>query len=684
MRHSSRHLQILSLAAAALAAVPSFAGFAGTDIFLPSVGARPGVPPAVWYTTVWVHNPGASPANLTFYLLERQPNLAPRTYTDTIQPGDTRRYDNAVKSMFGVEVFGAMRVTANVRVLVGSRIYSQTTTLDDSVGQFFAGVPSSFSIGAGESTELIGVWQTRPDPESSFRYGFGFVETTGNGTCTVQVQVKDHTGSTLATRSYTVRQWEQAQKSFATEFPAIGTNNARLTVTVMEGTGRVIAFGSQIAQSSQDPSTFEMSFKDSLLAENSSGGGTITGVTAGAGLAGGGSSGNVVVSVASSGISSAMLANHSVTSAKIADGSVATADLADGAVSKTKLSASGGSNGQVLKLSGGALAWANDEQGGLTLPYAGTGSSSGPVFWVSNTSSTTGAVIAGSSVFYGVVGLLGYSNGNTGHTYGVVGETFSTSASGVFGYARATSGTARGVIGQTRSPSGQGVYGRGPNENYGYLGDKDYGALGRQGDNTSVGYLGGPHGVYGRVNSGLSGRFAGYFSGPVHVNGTLSKASGSFKIDHPLDPANKYLYHSFVESPDMMNVYNGNTITGDDGLATVELPEWFQALNRDFRYQLTVIGGGRTWAHARVAREVSNNSFVIETSVPKTRVSWQITGIRKDPYANAHRIQVEEPKPDSERGTYLHPEAWGVPPELALGYESPDGTARPDVATGDR
>ncbi len=107
LRRVGRHaLVLLTLAA------PCFAGFSGTDVFLPSVGARPGVPPAVWYTTVWVHNPNPTAANLTFYLLERQENLSPRSYTDTIPAGDTKRYDNAVKTFFGVEVFGAIRVTA--------------------------------------------------------------------------------------------------------------------------------------------------------------------------------------------------------------------------------------------------------------------------------------------------------------------------------------------------------------------------------------------------------------------------------------------------------------------------------------------------------------------------------------------------------------------------------------------
>src|SRR5262249_7071802 len=102
--------------------------------------------------------------------------------------------------------------------------------------------------------------------------------------------------------------------------------------------------------------------------------------------------------------------------------------------------------------------------------------------------------------------------------------------------------------------------------------------------------------------------YALYAQGRLHVNGTPSKVKGSFKIDHPLDPANKYLSHSFVESPDMMNIYNGNVMTDRSGEAWVELPTYFEALNRDFRYQLTVIG---QFAQAAVATEIRNNRFSI-------------------------------------------------------------------------
>jgi Collagen triple helix repeat (20 copies) len=167
--------------------------------------------------------------------------------------------------------------------------------------------------------------------------------------------------------------------------------------------------------------------------------------------------------------------------------------------------------------------------------------------------------------------------------------------------------------------------------------------------------------------------------GDVNVTGNLSKGGGSFKIDDPLDPANKYLYHSFVESPDMMNVYNGNVTTDAHGLATIVLPEYFEALNRDFRYQLTVIG---QFAQAIVASEIHGNRFTIRTSKKGVRVSWQVTGIRQDAYANVHRIPTEVDKPLQEQGHYLHPEAFGVSPELAVGAHSAAPTAEASVADG--
>jgi hypothetical protein len=149
----------------------------------------------------------------------------------------------------------------------------------------------------------------------------------------------------------------------------------------------------------------------------------------------------------------------------------------------------------------------------------------------------------------------------------------------------------------------------------------------------------------------------GFFAGNLNVTGNLTKGSGSFKIDHPLDPENKYLSHSFVESPDMKNVYDGVARLDAKGEAWVSLPEYFEALNGDFRYQLTAIGAPAPRLY--VAKEVSQNRFKIAGGRPGGRVSWQVTGIRHDAYANAHRIPVTEDKPSTEQGRYLHPDVYG-------------------------
>jgi hypothetical protein len=120
-----------------------------------------------------------------------------------------------------------------------------------------------------------------------------------------------------------------------------------------------------------------------------------------------------------------------------------------------------------------------------------------------------------------------------------------------------------------------------------------------------------------------------------------------------------------------MNVYNGNITTNGRGFATVRMPRWFQALNRTFRYQLTIVG--RSFAQAIVWTPIHQNRFTIRTNEPRVRVSWQVTGVRHDPYANAHRIQVLLPKSEANQGRYVYPQGYGKPRSLEV---RPPGAVR--------
>ncbi len=202
-------------------------------------------------------------------------------------------------------------------------------------------------------------------------------------------------------------------------------------------------------------------------------------------------------------------------------------------------------------------------------------------------------------------------------------------------------------------------------DSYGGNGVTATGGTGGTGAGVGGSFMGGNSGAAGVgifVVAG-NGDLAGDFLGNVNVSGSFSAGAKNFKIDHPLDPANKYLVHASVESSEMMNIYTGNVTTDAQGQATVQLPEWFEELNTDFRYQLTVIG---QFAQAIVAREIEHNHFEIRTSAPNVKVSWQVTGVRQDAYAKANPLVVEQEKEARLRGFYIHPELYGAPPEKQI------------------
>ncbi|HHQ48848.1 MAG TPA: hypothetical protein ENK19_08210, partial [Acidobacteria bacterium] len=368
-----KRFHILGLVFLAMAASGTllWGGVPGTDIFVPSLARTHGAHGSMWYATAWIHNPGTAEVQVTVsYLRRDQSNPAPMQQTVIVQPGETMKLGDVFQDLFGLEdAKGALRFQSTGKIVVSTRSYNLTTAgLADSQGQFLSGMPAELALAAGEKTSIPGI--TQPADES-FRCNYAMVETVG-GTADVRVSLFDRDGVPRASKTYSLAPYQPVQFNLSDLGAGLTVDGGRLDVEVLSGSGKVLTFASMVGNGtlSQDPSTLEMEY------ELETGGGSGSGVTAG--------------KIASGAVTSGKIADGAVTSSKLAASAVTNSKLASGAVTTSKISASGASSGQVLKASGGSVVWANDETGGLTLPYQGQGSTSGsPLFKVTNASNGT-------------------------------------------------------------------------------------------------------------------------------------------------------------------------------------------------------------------------------------------------------------------------------------------------------
>ena len=285
----------------------------------------------------------------------------------------------------------------------------------------------------------------------------------------------------------------------------------------------------------------------------------------------------------------------------------------------------------------------------------------------------------------GVYGFLG--SGDPVFSYGVYGENDSvTGGRGVFGFSQQGAGGI-GVQGYAPGSNAAGVAGSSNtfgNLAHSLLGNVPLGVLGESAsgygvaatsdtsnallaenkssaDTAVIENLGGGAPLFA---AGTGGSLFLDGNGNLSVSGAIFAGTKDFRIDHPLDPANKYLYHASIESSEMKNIYDGVITLDATGSATVDLPDWFEAVNGDFRYQLTAMGAPGPNLH--IAQEIASNRFTIAGGQPGMKVSWQVTGVRHDAYAKAHPLQVSVEKSSDERGYYIHPELYGAPAEKSL------------------
>jgi len=301
-------------------------------------------------------------------------------------------------------------------------------------------------------------------------------------------------------------------------------------------------------------------------------------------------------------------------------------------------------SGQILSLRNGGVEKFAVQNNGIV--QIGTTSSGGILNAVSNAQSLVGLAVTGWSA-----PAFTYTSGST--------ALIASGGSADFQGGSTTGGEgviAAGGGGGTDGQGGAGIvaYGGAPS-NAGGAGGSFAGANGRNGDGDGIDASGG----------NLNGNaYAGNFNGNINVSGTIFAGTKDFRIDHPLDPANKYLVHASVESSEMKNIYDGMTTLDASGEAQVSLPDWFEALNGDFRYQLTAVG--RSSPGLYISEEISGNHFRIAGGIPGAKVSWQVTGVRKDAYAKATPLIVEQEKSAREQGFYIHPELFGAPEEKGI------------------
>lgn len=350
---------------------------------------------------------------------------------------------------------------------------------------------------------------------------------------------------------------------------------------------------------------------------------------------------------------------YSLNTKSIPDQVVTTGKIFNGAVTPEKINTTGASADQALVFNGSNLVWKNIT-GGISLPFLESYSGSGDVFRITSTGNASEILELLQENTSHNSSVLSVRNKGLGEAGEFVVENTANEADAIW---IKTKGKGKACFLQIDNPTnpesaldietngtGRGIYVTHSGSN----GDASRFIITNPNNSDDA--------IYAKTDG--TGR-AGYFVGDVKVTDNLEVAGAlsvsgakNFVIDHPLDPDNKILRHSCIESPEMMNIYKGRAKL-ENGKAEIKLPDYFDSLNHPEgrEINLTPVNG---WSPLFLEGEIKNNQFVVKTTKdgnPEQEFSWIIYGIRNDEYARNHPIIVEEEKGINNKftkGEYLN------------------------------
>ncbi len=209
---------------------------------------------ANWRTDARLYNSAATSvtATLTYYPQTGSSDMTPVVRTAAIAAGETKDLDNILNTTFGVTETNAggsvlITTTDTSSIIASARTYALVDN-GGTIGQFVPAVTVADSVGAGErSLQLLQL-----ESSDGFRTNIGLVETSGNSaTAEVSLVLPDSKLTPVISVPLAANEFLQFPlSSFGIANPLY---NARVSVRVVDGSGRVSAYGSLIDNVSQDP-----------------------------------------------------------------------------------------------------------------------------------------------------------------------------------------------------------------------------------------------------------------------------------------------------------------------------------------------------------------------------------------------------------------------------------------------